>query len=387
MLPSLRILDVALVNLARPGGDTEHVIGIATGLARAGHQVTLAAPADGPVDPRLRIPGIEITTARRHRSPYRNGPLLRTVVRDLLRTRHFDAAYVRTFAGDGLFLAGLFGRLPVVVEINGMIDTEYRAHGHHFKAWLYDQLTRPLLRRADLWMPVTEEIGHWAERVAGVRRPQRIAINGIDTMPQGDPARRAELRTDHGVANDEVVLVMAGFASPWHGLELAFAALARLPTRFRLWLIGAREGMGGASLETTRARAGTAGVAARVTVLPWQSQEGVTRLLEAADIGLGALRIDCKALSEAQPMKVAHAVAAGLPVVFNHADPRFPPNLPFALQVAPNDPAALAAGILELSGRLAPALREAARAYAVQSLTWDHAADETVAAIRSVLPL
>jgi glycosyltransferase involved in cell wall biosynthesis len=386
MSPSLTILDIALVDLARPGGDTEHVIGVATGLARAGHQVTLAALADGAVDPRLRIPGLEVVTARRHRNPYRNGPLLRWVVRDLLRTRRFDAAYIRTFPGDGLLLAGLLGGLPVVAEINGMIDTEYRANGHRFKAWLYDRLTRPFLRRADLWMPVTDEIGRWAERVAGVSRPRRIALNGMTPFPPGDPARRAKLRADHGVRDDEVVLIMAGFASPWHGLELAFAALARLPSRFRLWLVGTREGVGGAGLETIRARAGSAGVASRVTALPWQSQEGVTGFLEAADIGLGALRIDCKALSEAQPMKVAHSLAAGLPVVFNHADPRFPDGLPFALRVAPNDAVALAEGIIELSERLAPALREEARRYAGKSLTWDHTANETIAALRSVLP-
>jgi hypothetical protein len=101
-------------------------------------------------------------------------------------------------------------------------------------------------------------------------------------------------------------------------------------------------------------------------------------------VGIGALAIDRKRMTEAQPIKVRFYLASGLPVLYNHRDPRLDPTLPFLCLVESSRPEDLAAGAAKLRG-LGPAISSSARAFAEARLSWAAIAAETHAFLAAQL--
>lgn len=364
-----------MIDAAGQSGSLEHVVGIAAGLATRGHKVTLLCPVSTTPDARLGATGVVVRASAPGGSPVKGAFALRRLARRTLTQDRYDAVYLRAFPADWpIVLAGLPWTVPVAYELNTIIEHEYQSVGKPWQGQVYRRLAAVALRRADGWLPVTEEIGRWARRASGAERPQRIAPNGVALPPAVSSDERGLIREELRIAPTQAVVGMAGFVHPWHGVELALAMLSALPPRFTLWLIGSRS-----PADTFRAMdaAQAKGVADRVRIFPWLPHDEASRLLAACDVALGALRIEAKRLREAQEMKVAHALAVGVPVVVNHPDPRLRDGLPFARQVAPDDPAALAAAVAALAAAVTPELRAATRRYAEDHLSWDAAARHT----------
>jgi glycosyltransferase involved in cell wall biosynthesis len=259
-----------------------------------------------------------------------------------------------------------------VVELNSVIDTEYIAAGKALRGRLYRFIEARTLDHAVGWFPVTDEIYEYARRASGTKRPFLIAKNGFDTegiVPRRSPA---SIRKELGVADSTPVLVMCGFRWPWHGADRAISMLACMKKRAELWLIGSPDNKHKRLVEQA---AESQGVASQVRVFPWMSEEGAADLVAAADVGLGALALDRKRMTEAQPLKVAMYLALGIPVLFNHADPRLSMELPFAMSVRSTDPKVLAEHseyLLDQSQNGSETIRK----FAVERLSWRAVAEE-----------
>lgn len=376
----MKILYVSAALLDAHSGDTEHVLCVARHMAAQGEQVHLIATTRG-----AHASGPEAATGlrlhlvdRRGRSTLR---LLQAVAREAHRVAAQlapDIVYVRPFPLDWpLLLRGLHGAgRPYVCELNTMIADEYRANGQPLRGWVYERLYARSIRHARDVLPVTPEIGRWAQRVAAIAPPRFIAGNGVEIEPfdaAAAAAERAAVREREGVPPEASVFVMAGFSAPWHGFDRAIGMMAHLDSRTRLWLIGA-EGEDVAA--RAQALAAAHGVSGRVRVFPRLGRAEVSALLSACDVGLGPLALDRKKMAEAQPIKVRLYLARGLPILYNYLDPRLDPHLPFLSQVDAVDPAALAAAAGKLRG-LGAEGHQAARDFARKHLAWSVIAAET----------
>lgn len=375
----MKILYVSGALLSSKTGDTEHVLHVSRQMAMQAAQVHLVAVAD--TDTRQYAEpatGLQVHPVGRSRfGPVHTLLAVAREARRLVDELAPDMVYVRPFPLDWpLLLRGLARRgVPYVCELNTMIADEYRSLGQPLKGRLYEWFYARSIRSATAILPVTSEIGRWAERIAGVTKPAMMAGNGVepDRLPALSTEAREQARRRFGVGVQQRIFAIAGFASPWHGFDRAIAMLPHLDPAVSLWLIGAES----ERAETeVRAVAERVGVQSRVQVFPRLDPAAVAERLVAADVGLGPLALDRKGMAEAQPIKVRLYLALGLPVLYNYVDPRLDAALPFLGHVdsaRPEDLAAAAARLLERS----VGQHDAARAFALQRLTWSTIAGET----------
>lgn len=368
----MRIAYISPIDLAAPGGAADHVWGIARGLAEGAH-VELFCYHRTPLEP----PALPANLTLHAQALPGRGTL--PCLADLagrsaafLARERVDLVYLRTFPLDYWLLARRLTRVPYVCEMNSMTDHEYRSLGKPLRGRLYAALEGRTLARARAWLPTTNEVAAWAERLTGRRPPMMLAPNGVDLARVAPRRTRAQVRAELGVPESTPVLAMAGFADPWHGADRAIAALAELPRPCELWLIGDRDPERRAPL---KAQAEALGVADAVRFFPWLPQHEVATLCGAVDVGLGALAVDRKRMQEVQALKAGLYMALGLPMVINCRDLRFE-HEPFVCRVDSTEPAALARGIRAMLA-LPAETRARIRPFAERQLTWEAIARQT----------
>jgi glycosyltransferase involved in cell wall biosynthesis len=296
-----------------------------------------------------------------------------------------DVVYLRPFPLDWVFLTRHLrqNRLPYVCELNTITGAQYRSIGQPLKGRLYERFDAVSIRNALAILPVTEEIGRWANRISGVRKPVLVAGNGVDVdlIPSPPPNARADVRVRLRVPLDALVLGMAGFGSPWHGFDRAISMLTHVGADVHLWLIGAM------SAEVSARAIGMArdlGVGSRVHVLSRLEPDELAEVLAAVDIGIGPLALDRNTLTEAQPIKVRYYLASGLPVLYNYVDPKLDPTRPFLSYVPSTDPRELGAGVAKLRA-LGRDHADDVRLYAAENLSWSAIAAETSRFLKDIL--
>lgn len=373
----MRVLYASPVRLASRTGDTEHTVSVCRQLAVQGVDVHLVAVGSSDVGRTVEAD----SSLRVH--PVDDGGALATVRRVSAETRRLahelgpDIVYVRPFPLVWVFLLRHLVKAgaPYVCELNTFTAAEYRSKGNPLKGWIYERFDAMSIQNASGIVTVTEEISAWAYRISGVRKPTLVAGNGfdIDRIELPPKEARALVRGRLGVSSDTLVLAMAGFGSPWHGFDRAIAMLAYLGSDTELWLIGAdSEELS----RQTEERARELGVDGRLRVFPRLDSTALAELLGAADVGVGPLAIDRKSMAEAQPIKVRLYLASGLPVLYNHVDPKLDSDLPFLSYVPSTDPRDLAAGVAKLRD-LGPDSAASVRAFAAAHLSWATVAADT----------
>nr|WP_276611047.1 glycosyltransferase [Kineococcus siccus] len=223
----------------------------------------------------------------------------------VLRAHAPDVVHVHLLAAQlwGIPAARMAGvRVVVSSEHSLMADTvEGRPH-----AWWLRLLYRGLERAATHTVAVSETT---AERLVGwgVRRDRITVVdNGIDVDALTPaPADRAAVRSELGLADDDVALVVVGRLDPVKRVDEVLRACApRLAAGGHVLLVAGA----GSLLGDLQALAADLGVSHAVR---WLGPRGdVPRVLAAADVALSASR------DETFGMAVVEAVASGLPVVF-----------------------------------------------------------------------
>lgn len=373
---------------SRDGQDV-HIGEMIAALKRRGHQVVVVAP---PMTASARFGGGGglVAGLRRALPPWLGESLelaySLSAYAQLWRAwqRHRpDVLYERCnlFLLAGMWLRRRTG-LPMLLEVNAPLAAERKHHGRLVLRRLAGGCERQVWRSADAVLPVTRVLADVV--AAGGVAAERIHViaNGVAPerfiVPDGT---RAEMRRELGL-DGRVVLGFSGFVRPWHGLEAALDAMARLPERPDLHLLVAGDGPARTAIE---AHARTLGLGERLTVLGVVARERMPAVLACVDIALQP-----SAVSYASPLKLFEYMAAGLAIVAPD-QPNIGEVLTHgrdALLFPPDDAEAFRLAILSLSGDdgLRRRLGRAARAtVAERAYTWDANAARVEALARRLL--
>lgn len=282
----------------RPGGGPQHVLTLATGLARHGFAPIVGGPGGGVVLDRLAGAGVETVELATDR--LRVGTLARV-------TRLIRARGVRLVHSHGKG-AGLYGRLAA--RLAG-VPAVHTFHGLH-----YERYPRParaaylaLERRLARWTHTVISVSRDEEREAlalGLVAParSRIVVNGVDAAGlRASACGRAAARATLGVTAGAPVVGCAARFDDVKQLALLLEAVATLPDpELRVVLVG-----GGPEEPRLRAQAAAPALAGRVVFAGELAD--AARLFPAFDVYVSVSR------KEGLPLGLLEAMALGLPVL------------------------------------------------------------------------
>ncbi len=296
-------------------GSSLHVRGLATVLARTGHELAVvaasltrapwerAAPFDVPV---VHVPPSETANAVAHglaafaegleRSTAVGGEARRILYDDELRSalarlckrRPPDAIYERAavFGTAGARIATELG-VPLLVELNAPLAAEqsaYRGGGLGALAAVAERFT---LSRAAAVLAVSEPLR--AHAVAAGAEPARVHVvpNGVNPELFKPGPRDASVRARLGLGTGPLLGFVGGLRA-WHGVDALPALAERLAQRHpQLQLVIAGDGPERVRLEKDAARRGLDGRLVALGALP---QEEVPTLLRELDVALAPYR-------------------------------------------------------------------------------------------------
>ena len=363
----MKVLYVATDQVV-PGttGGSVHVLEVARGLARRGHEVhaivrhrgSRVAPAQDGVrwHPVAWRPGHRFF---RFRARPAVAAVAAAVEPDVIVERYYN------FGGEGVAAAAARG-VPAVLEVNSPVVD----HPGSLKAALDAALlVRPLKRRreamvrraAALVAPIPEIVPAFA------RDKTEIVAWGANVDAFAPERRDESRRRALGIPEGATAVLFSGSFRPWHGVHVLEAAARRLRERADLYFVLAGGGRAGAA-SGYRGR--------RLGAVPYAEMPAV---VAACDVG--AAPYDTARLAQMRlgfywsPLKIFEYMASGLPTLTISRPPldRIVRDGEEGLLVAEADPGALAAGIVRLAGD--PGLRrrmgESARRRVVEAYSWD----------------
>lgn len=358
----MRLLDIVQVSADRgiaPGstkGAAQHLRGIAAGMIARGHRVTTYSPRrtegafPAPVEPLEALRTIE---------PEGHG--LRTIVYERYSLGH----------RDGLELAHRLG-VPFVLEVNAPLVAEARQHRPETLQTADVEVEAELITSADLVITVSRDLKTWVDSMRS--GPTIVLSNGFE--PAWFTMQATPDRPDYP-------LVFIGHPKPWHGADRLvdlLISLARLDHHPRLLVIG-----GGPGADALRSPARDAGLGTQLTITGALDPEEASALLGSGGIGLAPYRRQepfyfC-------PLKVVDYLAAGLPVVSTDQGDIGSLVGDAGVLVDPDDDAGFVAAVAALlDDSVARAeMGRLGRGRAMSSMTWDHVAERTEAAMMGVV--
>ena len=271
---------------------------------------------------------------------------------------------------DGVAVAGLARELglPYVITLRGKIYPCVEVPSQR------RQCARALVN-ADAVISVSDPMAELACEL-GVRRERMHVIpNGVDTE-RFRPRERYEARRLLGLGCDGPLIVAIGHLKPTKGHSELVRAVASVPQKPRLVIIGAQADCRGYE-EALRKEIAALGLAGRVVLAGPQPYDRIPVYLAAADVSvLASYREGC-------PNVVLESLACGPPVVATRvgAVPRLVEDGGNGRIVPPRDAGALAEAIQDVLQRSwsAEALRNSPSVK-----TWDTVAGEVLSVFEGV---
>jgi glycosyltransferase involved in cell wall biosynthesis len=347
-------------------GGSVHVLEVARGLARRGHDVHAIVRRDGS-SVAAREDGVSwhpVAWRPPHRLfRFRARPAVAAVAAavepDVVVERYYN------FGGEGVAAAAARG-VPSVLEVNSPVVD----HPGSLKAALDAALlVRPLKRRreamvrraAALVAPIPEIVPAFA------RDKTEIVAWGANVDAFAPERRDESRRRALGVPDGATAVLFSGSFRPWHGVHVLEAAARRLRPRADLFFVLA----GGASAGEGEGYRGR-----RLGAVPYA---GMPAVVAACDVGVAPY--DTARLRQLRlgfywsPLKIFEYMASGLPTITVPRAPldRIVRDGEEGLLVREADPDALAAAIARLADD--PALRrrlgDNARRRVVDAYSWD----------------
>ena len=346
-------------------GGSVHVLEVARGLARRGHEVHAVIAADGGA---AREEDAGVVWYRVHWTPrhrvfrFRARPAVEAIAAevrpDVVMERYYN------FGGEGVGTAARRG-IPSLLEVNSPVVDHPRSAKQALDAAL---LLRPMRRyRESLCRQAAVLVSPIPEIVPAFARAKTETVTWGANVDAFSPDRRHEDgRRALGIPDGAVVVVFTGSFRPWHGVHVLEAAARRLRDRADLFflLVGGPDAGPG---EGYRGR--------RLGTRPYAEMPA---LVANGDVGVAPYdpaRLRQLALGFYwSPLKIFEYMASGLPTV---TIPR-PPLTEIVregqegLHAREGDPASLAEAIVRLAAdsALRRRLGASARARVVERYSW-----------------
>jgi glycosyltransferase involved in cell wall biosynthesis len=273
------------------GGQEIRVLTEARGVARRGHEVAIAAPAESRIHAEAPAYGVEIVTA----AIARKGLGGLSAMRRLLASRRFDVVNTHSSTDSWLAAVALVSlpEGPLLVRTRHISSPVPR---NFATRWLYGRAGAIVTTGERLREQVIEETGAEAARIVSIP-------TGID-LARFKPADRPSARAALGLPPDAAIVGIVATLRSWKGHRHLFEALAGIP-RPDLLLVVVGDGPTRATLE---GYARELGIAQRVRmvgnqkdVAPWMNAFDVFCLPSYANEGV--------------PQALAQAMACGLALV------------------------------------------------------------------------
>jgi glycosyltransferase involved in cell wall biosynthesis len=167
-------------------------------------------------------------------------------------------------------------------------------------------LGRKVRSKAKAFVGVTHEITHSQLAIAKKHTPAITISNGIDVLRT--PKRKGPAYTGE-ILN---LLLLAGSAAPWHGVDIIIESLQRFRSEDRVHCFIA----GNVSEDQRKKIAAVK----NITHLPHQHGAELDSLIDQCHVGIGSLGFSDSFLHEACPLKVREYWSRGLPFVIGYKD-------------------------------------------------------------------
>lgn len=227
------------------------------------------------------------------------------------------------------------------------------------------------VRRAHAVITVSDSIAAWMQEQFRLRRKPVVVRNIPRRQGPLPTPGQGRLRELAGLDPEQQVIVYCGGLAPGRGLEETIEALAQLPERMHLVLLGwGAPGYVASLLQQAREQQ----VAERVHIVPPVPSVEVPITMADADAAVVFVRPVCLSYRYALPNKLFESIHAGLPIVAGDL-----PDIAAVVRgtgagelFAVEDPLALAAAVRTVIADPAP-YRDAARR-AARELDWRHEA-------------
>jgi glycosyltransferase involved in cell wall biosynthesis/Tfp pilus assembly protein PilF len=208
---------------------------------------------------------------------------------------------------------------------------------------------------------VTEEILKYEQARSLAPKPGYVMANGIDNSL---PMAKATYPFD------EIHLFSTAYFSPWHGLDRLIEGLAHYKehAKIKLHLIGY-----GREIPRYQEMIKRYDLEKNVFFHGFLDQEQIGAIAERCQIGVGALGVHRKGLTQSVALKNREYCLRGIPFVYAGGDADFHPDLPF-LKVFPADDTPIdIQAIVDFSEQISkhPEIRIQERQYALDNLIWD----------------
>lgn len=369
---------------SRVGGSYSHAAGVLNGLKAAFGDVALATTDDvHSLDPAIRVEKIELGRIE----GWESGPGIhfaanRGLFEEAQRLCPKPPAFVyqRNSLGDvsGLRLART-RRRPFVIEYNGpevWVATQWGEGLAH--AAEFERVETALLRKADLVLVVSRVLID--EVVSRGVDPERVLLspNAVDPARFNPGVAAVEMRKRLNLGDRRTAVLLSSFG-PWHGVDVATAAFARLlaekpDLKSQIALVLAGDGSGRAAAREQALNAGL--VEGETVFFPGMiAADDAPALLACGEILLAPTRRNPDGSAFfGSPTKVFEYMAMGKAIVASGLDQinEILKDGESAILVEPGDAAALSGALREAFARperLKP-LGEAARRAAVAEHSW-----------------
>ena len=307
----------------------------------------------------------------------------------LMKAQRPDYLFVESpplFLGVPAIMWGAHKKVPVIFNVADLWPDSIKELGvmkdgiamrwlESLEAWIY--------RKSSYVNAVTEGIKETLLTKKNVPQEKILFLpNGVDISIFRPREPDLALARQIGITNKKV-LVYAGTMGVAHGLEVALSAMRILQDKMpeaHLVLIGG--GTERASLELVAKKWSLS----NVTFLQPEAPEYIARLYSLAFAGLSTLK-DSPLFEGTRPSKIFPIMASAKPVIYSGAGEgaRLIEEAKAGIVVPPEDPAALARAIVEISRKpeLAEELGNNGRRYVEENLSWSRIVDSWLNQLQS----
>jgi len=218
-----------------------------------------------------------------------------------------------------------------------------------------------ILGKAKGIVGVTEEILKYEQGRSLAPKPGYVMANGIDnSLPMAKP----------NYPSNEIHLFSTAYFSPWHGLDRLIEGMAHYKEhgKIKLHLIGY-----GREITRYQEMIKQYDLEKNVFFHGFLGQKQIGAIAERCQIGVGALGVHRKGLTQSVALKNREYCLRGIPFVYAGEDVDFHPDLPFVRIFPANDTPINIQAIVDFSEQISnhPEIRTQERQYALDNLIWD----------------